>query len=222
MYLPTPTVRPMTIEGVERFRFAWPAYGEPLAVHVLDRETATVLFGTGAPGMSDGIVRLAAAHDVDAAVVEHAHDDHYGGAAALAETGVEIAAPAGDCAALEAADVPVDRPLAPGDEPWGVRVLDCPGHTPGNAAFLADGVLIAGDTVVGRDSTFAAADSGLGPLAVIDAAYSEDDARARESAAALADLDGEVRAVLVAHGSSVTDPGRAAGALDTLAAELRE
>lgn len=204
-------------EGVETFQLRWPEAPEPLSVHVVETDVATLLFGTGTESTTDQLTALLKGRGVDVAIVEHGDADHYGGAARLREDlGVEVAAPAGDADLLRAADVPVDHWLDPAETYWGVETRTFPGHTPGNMAFRYGDVLVAGDTVVGRDSAFAGADTGTGPLALIADEYSADPELARESGRALAGLEADV--LLVTHGSNVTE--NATLALTTLGKEL--
>lgn len=98
----------------------------------------------------------------------------------------------------------------------GVETRTFPGHTPGNMAFRVGDVLVAGDTVVGRDSAFVGADTGTGPLALIADEYSTDRELARECARALAQLEADV--LLVTHGANVEHG--ATLALTTLGKEL--
>lgn len=204
-------------EGVETFQLRWPEGPEPLSVHVIETGEATLLFGTGTASTADQLTALLKGRGVDVAVIEHGDADHYGGAATLREQlGCAVAAPAGDEDLLREADVPVDHWLEPAETYWGVETRTFPGHTPGNMAFRYEDVVVAGDTVVGRDSSFAGPDTGTGPLAVIDDEYSADPELARESARALAQLEADV--LLVTHGSNVE--GGATLALTTLGKEL--
>lgn len=195
-------------DGVYTFDLDWPDMPEPLSVHVVETGEATVLFGAGDESTAEELAGVAADHDPDAVVVEHGDGDHFGGVAALREAvDPEVAAPAGDRDRLAEAGVAADSWLEPGREYRGVETIAAPGHTPGNLAYRVGGVLVAGDTVVGSDSAFAAGDVGEGPLATIDADYSEDDGQVRES---VGNLPTDVEVVLVTHGSNVTDDGGAA------------
>lgn len=204
-------------ETVHTYDLEWPDMPEPLSVHVVDTGEATVLFGGGDESTAAGIVEVAADHDPDVVVVEHGDGDHFGGVAALREAvDPEVAAPAGDRDRLAEAGVAADRWLDPDSEYRGVETIAAPGHTPGNLAYRIGDVLVAGDTVVGSDSAFAADDVGAGPLATIRADYSEDDRRARES---VGNLPTDVEVVLVTHGSNVTEGG--GEAIERLQRELR-
>lgn len=192
-------------------------FDEPLSVHVLDTDEGPVLFGAGDESCADAVADVARDHGVRSVVVEHGDGDHYGGVPRLREAvAPEVAAPAGDAPALREAGVEPDRLLEPGDRYRGALAVAVPGHTPGNLAYLWEDVLVAGDTVAGVDSTFAAAGDWSGPLAVLGPDYNADDARARESVRNLLDHDFET--VLVSHGANVEAGGREA--VETLVADL--
>jgi hydroxyacylglutathione hydrolase len=203
--------------GVHTFEIDW-GYDEPLGVHVLETGVATVLFGAGAEASAEAVTNIATTQGVDAVVVEHGDGDHYGGVPALraAVEDIEVAVPAGDAGFLEEAGIDVDRALEAGDTVWGIETVPTPGHTPDNMAYVHEDVLVAGDTVVGADSAFAASGNWSGPLAPCTPDYNHDDKRTRESIPALADFDVEV--VLVSHGQNVTGEGSAA--IDRLVADL--
>lgn len=204
-------------DGVHTFDLEWPGMPEPLSVHVVETDGATVLFGAGDGSTADELVEVATDRGVDAVVVEHGDPDHYEGVPRLRETlDVTVAVPEGDAPTLRDAGVHPDVELEPDTAYWGVRTIDAPGHTPGNMAYRYDGVLVAGDTVVGSDSAFAAEDVGAGPLSVITADYNADDRQARASVSRL--LEHAFDAVLVTHGSNVPEGGHAA--VETLAGEL--
>lgn len=203
-------------DGVYAHGLDW-QYEEPLWVHVVERPDATVLFGGGDESAADELVELARDHGVDTVVVEHGDGDHFGAVPALREAlGVEVAVPAGDAEFLREAGIDPDVELEPGEEYHGITCISAPGHTPDNMAYLVDGTLVAGDTVVGADSMFAAEGTWSGPLAPMTADFNADDAQARESIPSL--LEYEFERVLVAHGSSVLADGH--GAVETLADEL--
>jgi glyoxylase-like metal-dependent hydrolase (beta-lactamase superfamily II) len=185
-------------------------YDEPLGVQVIETEDGAMLFGAGTEGTAEAVIDIAQDHGVDAVVVEHGDADHFGGVPALREAidDIEVAVPAGDAGFLEDAGIPVDRPLEAGETYRGFETISVPGHTPDNMAYRDEDVLVAGDTVVGADSPFAADGDWSGPFAVCTADYNADDARARDSVATLADHDFE--AVLLSHGDNVIEGGRAA------------
>lgn len=193
---------------VTAFDLEWPAYDEPLSVQLIRTAEAVVLFGAGDESTAEQIVELAREHAVDVVVVEHGDADHYGGVPALRDSlDVEIAAPAGDEHYLEAAGIAVDVPLEADETYWGIRTVSVPGHTDDNMSYLYDGVLVAGDSLAGTDSMFAADSSSSDDCAfsVIVPDYNENDELARESVRNL--LDYEFDIVLVAHGSDVLKDG---------------
>lgn len=190
--------------------------GEPLGVHVIETDEATVLFGAGTDDAADVLVTIARDHGVDTVVVEHGDGDHYGGVPALRDgiDGLEVATPAGDVSFLENAGIEVDRPLAGETVYRGIRTIPAPGHTPDNMAYLYEDVLVAGDTVLGVDSQFATAGDWSGAFAV--SGSNTDDERTRDSVSVLAEYDFDI--VLVTHGPNVTEGGRAE--VETLIADL--
>jgi hypothetical protein len=84
-------------------------------------------------------------------------------------------------------------------------------------AYRYGEALVAGDTVVGSDSAFAAEESWSGPLAVIGEQFNDDDRQARASVSNL--LEWGFHSIRVSHGSNVPEGGR--GAVETLVADLR-
>ena len=205
--------------GVHTYGLSW-TYDEPLGVHVIETSDSTVLFGAGAEETAQELTQIATDHDVDAVVVEHGDVDHFGAVPALraAVADIEVAVPAGDAVFLENAGIEADHALDPDETYRGIRTIAAPGHTPDNMAYLVteEDVLVAGDTVVGSDSTFAADRDWSGDLATIAAEYNADDELARESVRALTGDDFDV--VLVSHGTNVTEGGRQA--VETLVADL--
>lgn len=196
---------------VETYAVDW-SYGdrhEPITVTVVDGAGATVLLGGGDESIADELVAIARDHEVDVVLAEHGDIDHYAGIPALTEAlDVEVAVPRGDADVLRDAGIYVDHPLDPGETYWGIETIAMPGHTPDNMAYRFEDVLIAGDTVCGSDSVFAAAEAWNGPLAIIEAQYNFDERGTRESIAALEPAGFET--VLVAHGSHVLEGGPAA------------
>lgn len=202
-------------DGVYSYALEW-QYDEPLRVHVLEVD-GTLLFGGGAEETGGRLVEIATEHGIDAVVVEHGDGDHYGGVPALREAvDFEVAVPAGDVEFLREAGIEPDRSLSPGEAYRGVEPIAAPGHTPDNMAYLAGGTLVAGDTVAGADSAFAAEGDWTGPLAAMRADLSDDDDLARESIPNLLEYDFE--RVLVTHGSNLTADARAA--VETLVEDL--
>ena len=205
--------------GVHTFGLSW-SYDEPLGVHVIETGDSTILFGAGAEETAQELTRIATDHAVDAVIVEHGDGDHFGAVPSLraAVADIEVAVPAGDAVFLENAGIEADRALDPDETYRGIRTIAAPGHTPDNMAYLfaEEEVLVAGDTVVGSDSTFAADREWSGDLATIAAEFNADDELARESVTALTAHDFDV--VLLSHGSNVTEGGRQA--METLVEDL--
>lgn len=202
-------------DGVHTYDLDW-EYDEPLSVHVLDIE-GTVLFGGGAEETGDRLVDIAAEHGVDAVVVEHGDADHFGGIPSLrAGPDPEVAVPAGDVDLLREAGIEPDRSLSAGEVYRGIEPIAAPGHTPDNMAYLVGDTLVAGDTVAGADSAFAAVGDWSGPLAAMTPDFNDDDGLARESISNL--LEADFERVLVTHGSNVTADGRTA--VETLVGDL--
>jgi len=204
--------------GVHSYDLEW-EYDEPLSVHVIETDEATVLFGGGAAETADDLAAIAADHDVDVVVVEHGDGDHYLGVPGLREArpDIDVAVPAGDAGFLEEAGIDIDVRLEAGETYWGIDTVSAPGHTPDNMSYLYEDLLIAGDTVVGSDSIFAAEGEWSGPFAVITPEFNDDDDRTKTSVSTL--LDYEFDVVLLSHGPNVERDGYAG--VETLVDDLR-
>ena len=100
-------------------------------------------------------------------------------------------------------DVEADGHFADGDVlPGGLRVVQVPGHTVANSAFLLEdrGILIAGDVLEGSDRR------GLPPGYLVPPAEQFNDYSHAAAERNLGKLfDHEISTVLVSHGSHVTD-----------------
>lgn len=195
-------------DGVFTYDLAWSygEYSEPLSVHVIEADGATVLFGGGAAETADELLERGADHDIDVVLVEHGDIDHYGGVPRLRDAwDVEVAVPAGDAEFLEAESIDIDHPLEAGETYWGIETIAAPGHTPDNMAYLFDSVLVAGDTVCGSDSPFAAAGDWSGALAPLAEELNNSDQQTLASVANL--LDHEFDVVLTSHGQNVLEDG---------------
>jgi len=204
---------------VETLAFEWSydGLGEPLSVHVVDGDGATVLVGGGDEPIADDLTAAARERGVDVVVAEHGHIDHYGAIPTLVEElDVSVAVPARDAHVLRAAGIAVDHELRGGESHWGLDVIATPGHTPGNAAFLADGVLLAGDTVAGSDSPFAAQREWSGPLALFRERFTADQAAAAESVGQLREY--AIESIRLSHGTGVD--ADAGAAIETLCLDL--
>lgn len=202
-------------DGVFAYGLEW-EYDEPLWVHVLETDR-TVLFGGGVEEAAQQLVDIARDHCVDLVVVEHGDGDHFGGIPALQDAlDLEVAVPSGDETFLREAGIEPDRLLVAGEAFAGVEPIAAPGHTPDNMAYLSGDTLVAGDTVAGAESMFAAAGEWSGALAPMTPDFNADDAQALESIPVLLEYDFE--RVLVTHGPSVETGGREA--VETLVEDL--
>lgn len=203
--LPTATKVMRVKPGVHTYDLEWEGFDEPLSVHVVEAEE-TLLFGGGDASTADELVEIARDHEVDIVVVEHGDPDHYMGVPRLRELDIKVAVPKEDASRLRDDGVEPDFLLEPGDVRWGVTVVGAPGHTPGNASYVYDDVLVAGDTVVGADSEFARPSSSDSALSVIESDWNADDEDAVASVSNLLEHDFET--VLVTHGSNVVENGK--------------
>ena len=184
-----------------------------------------VLVDAGTEGQGRGLPALlrAEGRPVTAHALTHAHPDHVGGSAGVCrELGVPLWAPEGDADDVQAGrvrppsaglgalvgrfarfpPVPVARRLREGDEVGGFRVLDAPGHSPGEVVFWRedDRVLVCGDVVFGM--LLPSLRPGLRePFAFV----TPDVARNRASIRRIAALEPEL--LLPGHGPPMRAPG---------------
>ncbi len=151
-------------EGVWTGRLA---LGPLINVVVVD----DVVIDSGLPWSAHRLADLLRGRDVSTHVVTHAHADHTGATSWLCRTtGASLQMGAADADLFEAGDIRtvgsrtgrtvarlvdpsrarVDRRLREGDEVGAFRVVECPGHSPGNIALWReeDRVLIVGDAPV--------------------------------------------------------------------------
>lgn len=165
------------------------------------------LSGSG-PAIEDGL--KAAGQDwrsVKHIVLTHLHDDHVGGLAEIApRVTAAIYAGEGDLASIISPE-PL-KPLQDGDELFGMRVVNTPGHTLGHISLFepATGILVAGDAL--------RTESGL---AGSRPEFTADETQADASVRKLAGLD--VKAILCGHGEPLV--AGAGPELKKLAAGLR-
>lgn len=186
--------------------WSWGDIEEPLSVHVVESDEATVLLGTGDDSTTEDLVPIARDHDIDVAIAEHGDIDHFGGIPFLqAELDVTVAIPAGDTQFLAAHDIAWDVELEAGDTYWGIETIGVPGHTPDNLAYRYQDVLLAGDTVAGSDSAFAMDGDWPGALAPLLDDLNYDTDQMLDSIPTL--LDYEFETVLTAHGGNALQNG---------------
>jgi len=184
--------------------WGWGDIQEPLSVHVLETDEATVLLGTGDESTADDLIPIARERAVDVVIAEHGDIDHYGGIPFLQDAlDVTVAIPDGDAQFLEADDVDYDVGLEAGETYWGIETISVPGHTPDNMAYLFEDVLVAGDTVCGSDSPFSMAGDWPGALAPLTEDFNHDTDEMLASIATLEDYDFET--LSTSHGQNVLE-----------------
>jgi glyoxylase-like metal-dependent hydrolase (beta-lactamase superfamily II) len=158
-------------EGVERIRAANPS---PLTLS----GTNTYVVGRPAwvidPGPDDAahLERVWSAAEANGGlagiVLTHRHLDHAGGAAALRErSGAPLAASGargddddGTFREPETERLELDLEVADGQLVGPFEVIETPGHSVDHLCFLLDGVIFAGDTVLGEGSVFIPPEKG--------------------------------------------------------------
>jgi glyoxylase-like metal-dependent hydrolase (beta-lactamase superfamily II) len=182
-----------------------------VAAYILVRNREAAIVDLGLAGSEPAIekgLRAAGAGwgSVKHIVLTHLHDDHVGGLTEIAPlTRATIHAGAGDLASIIS---PRElKPLAEGDDVFGMRIVETPGHTLGHISVFepATGILVAGDalrTTSGLDGS--------------DPQYTADSAQATASVRKLAAMD--IKAILPGHGEPLT--AGASRALRELAARL--
>ena len=182
-----------------------------VAAYIVVRKGEAAIVDLGTAGSESAIeqgLKAAGARweSVKHIVLTHLHDDHVGGLAEIApHVKATIYAGVGDLASI-ISPKPL-KPLAEGDEVFGMRIIDTPGHTLGHISVFepATGVLVAGDAL--RTS---------GGLDGSDPQYTTNESKANDSVRKLAAMD--IKAILPGHGEPLTVG--ASKALKELAASL--
>ncbi|MFF5078340.1 MBL fold metallo-hydrolase [Actinoplanes sp. NPDC000266] len=170
-------------------------------------EAAVVDLGTAGSGGAIGSALTAAGSgwgQVKHVILTHQHQDHVGGLPDV-EPQVKAAFYAGrdDVGSIVNAQQEL-KPLADGDEVFGLQIVGTPGHTLGHISVFdpSTGTLVAGDALRTTEG-----------LTGSDPQYTADLDQAAASVKKLAALD--VKTILPGHGEPLTDG--AAGALRKLA-----
>jgi glyoxylase-like metal-dependent hydrolase (beta-lactamase superfamily II) len=182
-----------------------------VAAYLLVRGNEVAIVDLGTAGSESAIeegLKAAGAgwSSVKHIVLTHLHDDHVGGLAEIApEVKATIYAGTGDLASIISPTTL--KPLADGDELFGMRVIETPGHTLGHISVFepATGILVAGDAL-----------RTTGGLEGSDPQFTADQTKANDSVRKLAGMD--IKAILPGHGEPLTSG--AAAALKQLAASL--
>ncbi|GIM98183.1 MBL fold metallo-hydrolase [Paractinoplanes toevensis] len=182
-----------------------------VSAYVLVRGGEAAIVDLGTPGSGSAIEEgLKAAGSgwsaVKHVILTHLHNDHVGGLTdAAPKISGSIYAGSNDLASI-ISDKPL-KPLVDGDEVFGLRIVETPGHTLGHISVLepSTGILIAGDALRNQGTLQGSAPENT-----------TDEAKAAASVRKLAGLD--IKAILPGHGEPLT--AGAARALKDLAATM--
>ncbi|WP_433384081.1 MBL fold metallo-hydrolase [Actinoplanes sp. CA-142083] len=183
-----------------------------VSAYILVRGSEVAIVDLGTPGSAGAIeegLKAAGADwkSVKHIVLTHMHQDHVGGLEGVApKVGAAIYAGDGDLASIISSK-PL-KSVKEGDEVFGMRIIETPGHTLGHISVFepTTGILVAGDAL--------RTNAGL---AGSDPQYTADETKANASVRKLAALD--VKAILCGHGQPLV--AGAGTALKDLAATLQ-
>lgn len=170
-----------------------------VAAYLLVRGDEVAVVDLGTPGSASAIQAglTAAGHNwgaVKHVILTHKHDDHAGG---LADVAPQVAAAAIHAGQADIAGITSPtrlRPVADGDEVFGLRIIGTPGHTAGHVSVFDPGtrVLVAGDALTND-----------GGLKGSNPQYTEDGTAAAASVRKLAALGATT--ILPGHGAPITE-----------------
>lgn len=194
------------VTDADQVRWAQARLGS-VSAYVLVRGNEAAVVDTGNPGSAAEIGRALATlsatyDDVRHVVLTHSHPDHIGSLAGVLEAAPSAVPYAG---ALDIPNIaaPVDvTAVGDGDDVFGLRIIETPGHTPGSISVLDPGIglLLAGDALNGN--------AGGTALAGPNERFTADMGVANRSVLKLAGY--EVEAVGMGHGQPLTtDAGTA-------------
>ena len=193
---------------------------------LLKEANELTLIDTNFPGSSDAMLRAAASFGLPITTIAltHAHFDHVGSLDVLAQALPNATIMIGEreqrllrgnfsldpgetgkpLLGFKLVRSSVHRVLSDGDQVGSLRVVACPGHTPGHIAYLdvRDNSLIAGDSYITQKGVIAAGVYSF--FFPMPAWFSWNCAQAAVSAAKLAALQPSLLAV--GHGPSVASP----------------
>ncbi|WIM98462.1 MBL fold metallo-hydrolase [Actinoplanes oblitus] len=182
-----------------------------VSAYLLLRGKEVAVIDTGTPGSAESIHTGLKAAGADWAAVKHViithyHPDHAGSVDEIfPQVKSAFYAGAGDAGNIVSdADI---KPLDEGDDVFGLRVVNTPGHTAGHISILdtSTGTLVAGDALRTQNG-----------LEGSDPQFTADETAAIASVKKLAGLD--IKAILPGHGEPLTSGAKEA--LQKLAASL--
>ena len=176
-----------------------------VSAYILYRGSEAVLVDTGVEGSADAIEAALGEVGLDWGVVGHVvlthkHPDHAGSVDDVMTRAPEATLYAGALEIPQITSATPPQPVGDGDNVFGLKIIDSPGHTAGHICVLdaTAGILVTGDALGG-------ADGGVVPP---DASFSEDMSVAMESVLKLGGFTYEI--ALFGHGEPLTQGASAA------------